>query len=120
MKRLILTLTLALASALLFIPVGYGAAKRGYSCTYAKAFSGIRLTVTIDGYDNGAYFCRMLNSGLRGTRIYGRVHGPVACAWKARELDVRISIRVSGGLGRAACTLLDSMWDGNGTFVRTK
>ena len=111
---------LALTSTMLVIPHGQGATTRGYTCTYTKAQSGIRITVTIDGNDNGAYFCRSLNSGLHGRRLDGRVYGRVVCAWRAVNFDLRISLRVPNGLARAACTLMDSMLDGTGMFVRTR
>lgn len=99
MKRLILIGIVAIAAIVIVAP----AQARGYTCTY-KA-SG--MYVTIDGYDNNSYFCRMFASGFTSGTRTSSVRGTAWCAWASRNMDVRITVRAkSATFGRLACTYL--------------
>ena len=96
------TFLAAAAAVLIALVVASPAAARGYSCNYAK--SGV--TVTVDGYDNNSYFCRLFNAPFGGRRIHDRT-GRTYCAWLSRKADLRVSVSArSPSYGRLFCVIL--------------
>jgi hypothetical protein len=84
---------------------GSTAQSRGYSCAY-RAQGGLGIYFVVDGYDNGPAFCRSFNRGFQGRRVASAA-GRAYCAWKTRQLDVRITAKATTSqMGRVFCRLM--------------